>query len=101
MPMKLVSYRLHGHVRIGAVVDDQVVHLNAVLGEGEQALPDDMVQFLDRGDTAMETARRAVARYAAERPPAAATALLGCDLLSPVPRPGKILMGGRNYLRHL
>jgi len=101
MHMKLVSYRLNGHVRIGAVVDDQVVHLNSVVGAGEQTIPDDMVQFLERGDAAMETARRAVARYAAEGSPAAATALLGCDLLSPVPRPGKILMGGRNYLRHL
>ena len=98
--MKLVSYRHNGAVRIGAVVGDQVVHLNGVLPAGE-AIPDDMVEFLKRGDAAMDAARRAVARYEAERPTFAATPLAACDLLSPVPRPGKILMGGRNYLRHL
>ena len=98
--MKLVSYRLAGQVRIGAVVGEDIVHLNAMLGAGEQ-VPDDMVNFLEGGDDAIDAAWRAVGRYLRERPASAATALASCDLLSPVPRPGKILMGGRNYLRHL
>jgi 2-keto-4-pentenoate hydratase/2-oxohepta-3-ene-1,7-dioic acid hydratase in catechol pathway len=98
--MKLVSYRHNGSVRIGAVVGDQVVHLNGLLPAAE-AIPDDMVEFLKRGDAAIDAARSAVARYEAERPASVATPLASCDLLSPVPRPGKILMGGRNYLRHL
>src|SRR5215510_4016412 len=98
--MKLVSYRHSGAVRIGAAVGDQVVHLNGLLPATE-AIPDDMVEFLERGDAAMDAARRAVARYETERPASAATPLASCDLLSPVPRPGKILMGCRNYLRHL
>src|SRR5438105_2813874 len=98
--MKLVSYRCDGGVRIGAVVGDAVVHLNAMLSGGEQ-IPDDMVEFLEHGDAAMEDAWRAVGRYLRDRPAAAAMPLDLCDLLSPVPRPGKILMGGRNYLRHL
>ena len=98
--MKLVSYKLDGSVRIGAVVGDQVAYLNAMLPTGEQ-IPDDMVEFLKGGEPSMAVARRAVDRFAKEKPVAAATPLAGCDLLSPVPRPGKILMGGRNYLRHL
>src|SRR5262245_7634116 len=98
--MKLVSYLRDGEIRIGAVVDGVVVYLNALLGPGEQ-IPDDMVAFLERGDDAMDAAWRAVGRYLRERPAAAATTLDDCDLLSPVPRPGKILMGGRNYARHL
>jgi acylpyruvate hydrolase len=98
--MKLVSYRHNGAVRIGAVAADQVVHLNGILPAAE-AIADDMVEFLKRGDSAMNAARRALAHYEAERPASAATPLATCDLLSPVPRPGKILMGGRNYLRHL
>jgi 2-keto-4-pentenoate hydratase/2-oxohepta-3-ene-1,7-dioic acid hydratase in catechol pathway len=98
--MKLVSYRHNGAVRIGAAVGDQVVHLNGLLPAAE-AIPDDMVEFLRRGDGAMAAARRAVGRYEGERPATMATPLASCDLLSPVPRPGKILMGGRNYLRHL
>src|SRR5262245_60239505 len=98
--MKLVSYGHNGAVRIGAVVGDQVVHLNGLLPAAEM-IPDDMVEFLKRGDAAMSAARRAFGRYEAERMASAATPLASCDLLSPVPRPGKILMGGRNYLRHL
>jgi 2-keto-4-pentenoate hydratase/2-oxohepta-3-ene-1,7-dioic acid hydratase in catechol pathway len=98
--MKLVSYRREGQVRIGAVVEDAVVHLNALL-HGDEKIPEDMVQFLERGDDGMDSAWRAVGRFLRERPAAAVTALDHCDLLSPVPRPGKILMGGRNYARHL
>jgi 2-keto-4-pentenoate hydratase/2-oxohepta-3-ene-1,7-dioic acid hydratase in catechol pathway len=98
--MKLVSYRHSATVRIGAVVDEQVVHLNALLPAGTQ-IPDDMVEFLKQGEPAMEAARGALARFGKEKPASAATALASCDLMSPVPRPGKILMGGRNYLRHL
>jgi 2-keto-4-pentenoate hydratase/2-oxohepta-3-ene-1,7-dioic acid hydratase in catechol pathway len=98
--MRLVSYRHSGTVRIGAVVDEQVVHLNALLPAGAQ-IPDDMVEFLKQGELAMEAARGALARFDKEKPASAATALASCDLMSPVPRPGKILMGGRNYLRHL
>jgi 2-keto-4-pentenoate hydratase/2-oxohepta-3-ene-1,7-dioic acid hydratase in catechol pathway len=98
--MKLVSYRHSATVRIGAVVDEQVVHLNALLPAGAQ-IPDDMVEFLKQGEPAMEAARGALARFDKEKPASAVTALASCDLMSPVPRPGKILMGGRNYLRHL
>src|SRR3954454_13889841 len=98
--MKLVSYRHNEAVRIGAVVGEEVVHLNALLPAAE-ALPGDISAFLERGDSAMDAARRAVARYRTERPAWAATPLASWDLLSPVPRRCKILMGGRNYLRHL
>lgn len=98
--MKLVSYKLNEDVCIGAVVDDQVVHLNALLPLG-QKLPEDMVAFLELGEPAMETARSAIARFKASGPASAAIPFKSCDLLSPVPRPGKIMMGGRNYLRHL
>ena len=53
--MKLVSYRLAGQVRIGAVVGEDVVHLNAMLGAGEQ-VPDNMVNFLEGGDDAIDAA---------------------------------------------
>jgi hypothetical protein len=43
--MRLVSFKSSGVVRIGAVVDDTVVHLNALLSEAER-IPDDMTAFL-------------------------------------------------------
>lgn len=98
--MKLVSYRLDGAVRIGAVVNEQVVHLNAMLGPDQQ-IPDDMVAFLTAGDPSLALARTAMALFEEGANGKAATPLKSADLLAPVPRPGKILMGGRNYLRHL
>jgi len=98
--MKLVSYRLDGAVRIGAVVNNQVVHLNALLGPDQQ-ISDDMVAFLADGEPSLAAARIAVAMFEEGAKDKAATPLQSADLLAPVPRPGKILMGGRNYLRHL
>jgi acylpyruvate hydrolase len=98
--MKLVSYKAGGGVRIGAVVDDKVVHLNALLPKAEQ-IPDDMTAFLMAGDAAMQAARKAVETFRRGGKPDATIALKDADLQAPVPRPGKILMGGRNYLRHL
>lgn len=99
--MKLVSYLLDGAVRIGAVVDDKVVNLNALLPESEQ-LPSDMVAFLTEGEGAMARARKAIERFASGADAAAAAIpLASADLQAPVMRPGKIMMGGRNYLRHL
>ena len=98
--MKLVSYKAGGAVKIGAVVDDKVIPINALLGASEQ-IPDDMVAFLTAGDTAMRSARKAVEAFQRGEGKAAAIPLAQADLQAPVPRPGKILMGGRNYLRHL
>jgi acylpyruvate hydrolase len=97
--MKLVSYKLNGSVRIGAVVNEQVVDLNAMLAANEQ-LPSDMVAFLSQGEVAMARARKAIDHFASGGM-AAATPLQAADLQAPVMKPGKIMMGGRNYLRHL
>jgi hypothetical protein len=91
--MKLVSYKIGGSVRIGAVVDDKVLPLNALLPAAEQ-IPDDMTAFLMAGDAAMQAARKAVETFRRGGKPDAAIALKDADLQAPVPRPGKILMGG-------
>jgi 2-keto-4-pentenoate hydratase/2-oxohepta-3-ene-1,7-dioic acid hydratase in catechol pathway len=96
--MKLVSFVLDGGMHIGAVVGEQVIRLNDYLPQGEQ-LPSDMVAFLAAGEPAMQAARAALAKHARDLGPA--TPLAQADLHAPVPRPGKIMMGGRNYLRHL
>jgi 2-keto-4-pentenoate hydratase/2-oxohepta-3-ene-1,7-dioic acid hydratase in catechol pathway len=96
--MKLVSFLANGAMHLGAVVGDQVIRLNDYLPTSQQ-LPSDMVLFLRAGDPALQTARSAVEQHARE--PGRAIALADADLQAPVPRPGKIMMGGRNYLRHL
>ena len=98
--MRLVSFKSVGGVTIGAVVDDKVVHLNALLSAVER-VPDDMTAFLTAGEPAMAAARKAIDAFKRGEGRDAAIALRDADLQAPVPRPGKILMGGRNYLRHL
>ena len=98
--MRLVSFKDSSGVRIGAVVDDRVVHLNALLSPAER-VPDDMTAFLTAGEPALAAARKAVDAFKRGEGREAAIALKDADLQAPVPRPGKILMGGRNYLRHL
>jgi 2-keto-4-pentenoate hydratase/2-oxohepta-3-ene-1,7-dioic acid hydratase in catechol pathway len=98
--MKLVSFMIDGGVRIGAVIGDKVLPLNAALPATER-VPDDMTVFLAAGEPAMKAARKAVDAFGKGEGAHAAIALKDADLQAPVPRPGKILMGGRNYLRHL
>jgi 2-keto-4-pentenoate hydratase/2-oxohepta-3-ene-1,7-dioic acid hydratase in catechol pathway len=98
--MKLVSFKIDGGVRIGAVIGDKVLPLNAALPATER-VPDDMTVFLAAGEPAMKAARKAVDAFGKGEGAHAAIALKDADLQAPVPRPGKILMGGRNYLRHL
>lgn len=97
--MRLVSFRGSGGPRVGAVVDSTVVDLSTVLGEG--TLPGDMTAFLAAGAPAMARAREAVERFRSGGHAKAGRPVAEVDLLAPVPRPPKILMGGRNYDRHI
>jgi 2-keto-4-pentenoate hydratase/2-oxohepta-3-ene-1,7-dioic acid hydratase in catechol pathway len=110
--MRLVTFSLCGRDRVGAVVDSQVVDLNAACsasleaaGEVEPAstadrvLPPDMLGFLRAGEAAMAAARSAL-RFVAERRMDVVGAVypLGrVRLRAPVPRPPKIVCTGVNY----
>jgi hypothetical protein len=55
--MKLVSYRFGDEqVHLGAIIGQKIVNLNR-LSAGE--LPDSMLEFLQSGDSAMQTAKQA------------------------------------------
>jgi len=96
--LKLATFRPHDATgpRIGVLVDDVMVDLNARSG-GE--LPADMIAFLRLGETAMAKARtiaRAGGGTAADE-----YRLDQIELLAPVPRPGKIIHTGCNFQSHL
>ncbi len=110
--MKLVTFDLCGRDRVGAVVENRVVDLNAAFtaslveaGEPEpalmadRALPPCMLRFLRNGEEAIKAAQQAVG-YAAELKydlPGAVFALDTIPLRAPVPRPPKIVCTGTNY----
>jgi len=104
--------------RLGAVADGVVVDLNAayraVLEErGErraaelavEAVPPEMLAFLDAGDRAMNAARDAlklIARLGADgsRERGLARRTESVHLRAPVPRPTKLILVGLNYRDH-
>ena len=110
--MKLVTFSLCGRDRVGAVVDSQVIDLNAACsaaleaaGETDPAatadrvLPADMLGFLRGGDAAMGAARSSL-RFVAERRMDVLGAIYPLErvrLRAPVPRPPKIVCTGTNY----
>jgi acylpyruvate hydrolase len=85
---------------IGAEIEGRILHLNSFLSKDEQ-LPENMVSFLTQGQSAMILAKKAIENYIKKNDISLAIPNTQVDLQSPVLNPSKIMMGGRNYLRHL
>jgi len=97
--MRLVTFRRTGTragdpARAGALVHDGAYVLDLALAE--PGLPSAVVAILEGGPAALERARAAVARPA----PEALLPLADVVLDAPVPRPGKVVCIGYNYLGH-
>ena len=91
--MKLISYPGdNGQTHLGVVQQDQVINLH-LASSGK--LPDDMLQFLHLGDSAMEMARALVAEHPA------GIALDSVKLLAPIVNPQKVVAIGLNYMDHV
>ena len=92
--MKLISFIYQDTARIGALVtrdgQERVVDFSQVA----PSLPHDMIDLLQGGDSALATARQAVADAVNT------LALEDVRLLAPIPRPGKIICIGLNYRDH-
>jgi len=95
-----VTYQVSGTMLIGAEIEGRILHLNSFLSKDEQ-LPENMVSFLTQGQSAMILAKKAIENYIKKNDISLAIPNTQVDLQSPVLNPSKIMMGGRNYLRHL
>ena len=89
--MKLATFTHQGLSRIGLVVGELLIDLS----QAAPALPLDMKSFLEAGDDAMATARKA------ETDIEHALALAEVELEAVLPDPGKILAIGLNYADHI
>jgi 2-keto-4-pentenoate hydratase/2-oxohepta-3-ene-1,7-dioic acid hydratase in catechol pathway len=94
--MRLVSFVLEGGTRLGALHRARGVEEVVDLNGADPAIPSDIAAFLEGGEAALERARAAVEHAGAR----ARLPLAQVRLLSPVPRPGKIVCIGQNYLEH-
>ena len=94
--MKLITYLYQGRTRLGALVtvagDERVFDLSDL----DPRLPADMLAFLEAGKPAHKLAQAALAVAS----PGKALALADVTLRAPIPRPGKIICIGQNYLEH-
>lgn len=91
--MKLISYIGDDEqTHLGVVQQDQVINLH-LASAGK--LPDDMLQFLQLGDAAMEMARALVAEHCA------GIAIDSVRLLAPISNPAKVVAIGLNYMDHV
>jgi 2-keto-4-pentenoate hydratase/2-oxohepta-3-ene-1,7-dioic acid hydratase in catechol pathway len=88
--MKLITFNYQAQIRIGAVVENQVVD-----GLADATLPTDMITFLEQGDSALQKMRALIASEKNRIP------LADIQLLAPIPRPRKFLGIGLNYADHI
>ena len=94
--MKLVTYQSNGQTALGALVQEKVVSLTALLARGSASSPVDMIDLLSAGSDALKSVGDAVHTVDTEN----AIPLDQVTLLPPVPRPGKVIALGRNYAAH-
>ncbi len=95
--MRLVSFVHEGQIRLGAIRMAGAKELVFDLNRIEPRLPVQMEAFLESGQSALSLAAQALAHA----PVKAALALDGLALKAPIPRPGKIIAIGQNYLMHV
>jgi acylpyruvate hydrolase len=98
--MRLVTYRENGvsdaASRAGVLVDQSIVDVNGA----DRELPSDVLGLIQGGPTVLDRARNAVERAAAAADPSVVRSLADVTLLTPIPRPPKIVCIGVNYADH-
>lgn len=102
--MRLVTYRTEPAAagRLGAIVDDLVVDLELFGDVAGQPLPDNMLDFIDLGPSAVKLTSQLLAEMEGEFPVGVALPLANVKLLAPIPRPRKNIFGiGLNYVEHV
>lgn len=90
--MHLVTFRTPIGSSVGVVDADAVVPVHDLLPDA----PDDMIGVIEAGQPLLDSLRNALKTA----PPEARRPLASLELLSPIPRPGKIICLGLNYALH-
>ncbi len=91
--MQLITFRFQNHVRVGVRVDDWIVDLAQTCPE----FTTDMIELLRLGESGLQMVRQAV-DGCAEKDRIRESEI---EYLAPIPRPGKILCVGHNYVGHI
>ena len=88
--MRLITFRNNNKIGIGSLRGDQVIPFSQ-----SKEIPDDMLSFLQAGEVTINIAKDLCDN------PEEIIALKEVNILSPIPRPPKIIAIGLNYMDHL
>lgn len=102
--MRLITYRsnVNAASRLGAIVGDYVVDLAKLARHSGQSLPDNMLDFIDLGPSAVTSGTELLHACEGKWPVGCAQPLVNVKVLAPIPRPRKNIFGiGLNYVEHV
>lgn len=102
--MKLATYRhgTEGAARLGVIVGDQMVDVDAIGETVGELLPDSMLGMIDSGRSGIETLAAVLEDLGDHPPVGTSTAVSNVTFLAPIPRPRKNIFGiGLNYIDHV
>lgn len=102
--MKLATYRasVEAAAKLGVLVDDLVVDVQALAASFGEAFPATMLGLIDLGRPGLAALRDCLDEVDGHFPAGTATALANVKLLAPIPRPRKNIFGiGLNYVEHV
>lgn len=102
--MRLATFRYtKNHAsRLGAIVGDLIVDLYEFGLAIDEPLPDNMLDFIDLGPTAVKTCTEWLKEYEGRWPIGTTVPFANVKLLAPIPHPRKNIYGiGLNYLEHV
>ena len=100
--MRLCRFEQEGEVAPGFFLDDQVIPLRAAAepAGGTFEATDDLLNFLPHGSQ-HEAAQKVVEWLAQNQSVAADLAIKDASILTPIPKPNKLLLLAGNYAKHI
>lgn len=102
--MRLVTFRptVNAASRLGALVGSDVVDLCKLGKIHGHPIPDNMLDFIEMGPSAMKTTTALLSVFEGNFPMGVSVPLENVKLLAPIPRPKKNIFGiGLNYVEHV
>ena len=100
--MKLCRFEQQGEAAVGFFLDDQVIPLSTAAEAAGETLEasDDLLNFLPHGSQ-HEAAQKTDAWLGDNESIAAALSVKNASILTPIPRPNKLLLLAGNYAKHI
>ncbi|OPB05651.1 fumarylacetoacetate hydrolase family protein [Pseudomonas synxantha] len=102
--MRLVTFRptVNAASRLGALVGSNVVDLCKLGNIHGHPIPDNMLDFIEMGPSAIKTTTALLSVFEGNFPMGVSIPLENVKLLAPIPRPKKNIFGiGLNYVEHV